>query len=280
MLHRLVLLVPLLLGASVLGAGRLRAQPAGCAGLFAGGAPPALLNPKMSRRTTPLCYNAYAALASGVTKGPLWSAERLTTDGLDGARGLPREGEFHPDIRLPAGDRAWLEDYRESGFDRGHMSPSGDMPDAEAQQQSFSLANVVPQAGPLNRGVWSAIETAVRELAVRRGELFVVTGPAYVGAEVKAIGPDQVLVPSATWKAIYDPRTRASGVYVCSNLEAPRCAVVSVADLAAMVGIDPFPAVPVAAKRTAMRLPEPDEGGRRRRNYRPPPGLLGQFFGR
>ncbi len=274
-LPKTVLLVFLLWGA-----GPLKAQPTSCTPLFAGGAPPALLNPKMARRTTPLCYRAYAALASGVTKGPLWSAERLTRDGLDGARSLPREGEFHPDIRLPAADRAWLEDYRELGFDRGHMAPSGDMPDAEAQQQSFSLANVVPQASPLNRGVWAAIEAAVRALAERRGELFVVTGPAYVAAEVKAIGPDQVLVPSAIWKAVYDPRTRGSGVYVCSNTEAPRCAVVSVDDLRSVAGVDPFPAAPDASKRTAIRLPQPDDGSHPRHKYRPPPRSLFQFFGR
>ena len=34
------------------------------------------------------------------------------------------------------------------------MTPSGDMPDGDAQADSFSLANMVPQTPELNRGVW------------------------------------------------------------------------------------------------------------------------------
>src|SRR3978361_1380411 len=49
-----------------------------CDALFAGGQSPALLNPRLAERTTMLCNDAYAVLASGVTHGPLWSAEHLT----------------------------------------------------------------------------------------------------------------------------------------------------------------------------------------------------------
>ena len=83
--------------------------------------------------------------------GPLWSAEHLTADGVARARGLERQGTFHEDERLSPDDRASLTDYERSGYDRGHMAPSGDMPDLDAQQQSFSLANVVPQTAALNR---------------------------------------------------------------------------------------------------------------------------------
>src|ERR1700712_1962194 len=101
------------------------AQAAACDPLFAGGQAPALLNARLTQRTTALCNSAYAALASGVTRGPLWSAEHLTTHSLAVARNTPRHGVFHEDERLPSDDRAMVSDYTRSGYDRGHMPPSG-----------------------------------------------------------------------------------------------------------------------------------------------------------
>ena len=141
------------------------AQPSACPQFFPGGQPPALTNPRLAQRTTLLCNDGYAALASGVTHGAIWSAERLTAASLAAARGIPRQGAFHPDIRLPRTDQAQLDDYRRSGYDRGHMAPSGDMPDERAQEQSFALSNMVPQTAALNRGVWEGIELEHRVTA-------------------------------------------------------------------------------------------------------------------
>ena len=109
------------------------AQPMACPQFFPGGQPPEVTNPKLAQRTTFLCNDAYAALASGVTRGALWSAERLTAASLAAARGIPCQGTFHPDGRLPRANRAQLDDCRRSGYDRGQMTPSGNMPDARAQ---------------------------------------------------------------------------------------------------------------------------------------------------
>jgi endonuclease G len=196
-------------------------------------------------------------LASGLTRGPLWSAEHLTAEGLAHARGTARKGTFHADERLPADDRAALSDYTRSGYDRGHMTPSGDMPDAEAQQQSFSLANVVPQTAALNRNVWEGIESAVRHLAERDGELYVVTGPAFQGGQLKSL-KGRVLVPTATWKAVYDPAAQGAAAYSCTNVSRPKCITLSVAALARETGIDPLPAIAARIKQTAMTLPPPE----------------------
>lgn len=242
---------------------RPAAAASACPQFFPGGQPPLLVNAKLRPRTTLLCNDGYAMLASGITRGPLWSAEHLTAATVAAARETPRQGQFHPEDRLPPQDRAELGDYRRSGYDRGHMTPSGDMPDVETQQQTFSLANMVPQAAVLNRGIWADIESTVRDLAVQNNELFVVTGPAYSGGQVSAIGPGTVLVPTTTWKAVFDPRTGRSGVYACTNTDTPQCQVMSVTQLARMAGVDPFPAASAASKRTAVALPLPTPGGAR-----------------
>lgn len=228
---------------------------AACEPLFLDGQVPALLNTRMAQRTTLLCNAAYAALASGVTRGPLWSAEHLTAPALAQARETPREGRFYEDDRLPPDERATLADYARSGYDRGHMAPSGDMPGEEAQQQTFALSNIVPQAPRLNRGSWEGIESAVRKLAEAEGELYVVTGPAFQGQQLQSL-KGRVLIPTATWKAVYDPAAGGAGAYLCSNVSRPQCTTMSIAALNQISGIDPFPSLSERVKGTAMPLPQ------------------------
>ena len=122
----------------------------------------------------------------------------------------------------------------------------------------LTLANVVPQIAALKRGIWEGVESAVRNLALREGELYLVSGPAFLGRHLQSIGTDGVLVPTSTWKAVYDPQAGGTGVYVCQNREHPRCAVVSVPTLIETVGIGPFPGLPSGMKAIAMTLPPPE----------------------
>ncbi|GBQ21611.1 endonuclease [Gluconacetobacter sacchari DSM 12717] len=234
------------------------ARAAPCDGFGFDNQLPRLVNSRLAARTTLLCNRNYASLVSGLAHEPLWSAERLAEEDIEGAERTGRVTRyFHVDARVPAGDQATLADYRGSGYDKGHLSPSGDAPDARAQEQTFSLANVVPQAPALNEGIWTGVEMAVREMAERDGVVYVVTGPAFRGQK-QAIGSDDVLVPSSTWKAVYDPVAEKAGVYVCKNNNAPTCTTVSVATLIQEVGIDPFPGLSDTLKAQAPDLPQPE----------------------
>ena len=230
-----------------------------CPEHFAAGQAPDLVNPRLAPGARPLCFQAFAVLHSGLTRTPLYSAEHLTADRIDAARATPRSGDFHPDPDLPPGERAELSDYARSGFDRGHMAPAGDMPDADAQQESFTLANMVPQAPKLNRGVWEGIESAVRTMAQRRGELYVVTGPIFKGSELATVG--HVVVPTYVFKAVLDPRSRSAAAYVAENTEAAAWTSISIAQLTRLTGINVFPALPPGAHTATLRLPEPTPHG-------------------
>lgn len=226
--------------------------PTRCPAHYYDGAPPVLLNAKTLVRTEELCSIGFAVLHSALTKGPLYSAEHLTQAAL--ASAPARDNAFHADPRLKHGERAEMADYERSGFDRGHMTPSGDAGSEEAQQETFALSNMVPQDKQNNRVTWRLIEEKVRSAVKANGDLWVVTGPLFVGAEVKAIGRGNVLVPTRIFKAVFDPRRLTAVVYVVRNKEMPDLHLLTVDDFAKTYFIEPFPGLPPGV-RQSMAFP-------------------------
>ncbi len=187
---------------------------AACPQHFAGGVPPVTpAAPKLRE----LCFDQFAVLYSGNTKTPIYVAERLNRQILQAAQGLKRTDKFYAEARLPRGERAELEDYRGSGWSRGHMAPAGDMGTPAAMAQSFSLANMVPQNPKQNSGPWAKIEEDTRRYVMRaKGDVFVITGPVFEpGAQ--RIGAGGVAVPSHLFKLIYDPATGKSWAHWQEN---------------------------------------------------------------
>ncbi len=241
-----------------------------CPEHFVAGQAPVITQPKIKPRTQEVCFIAFAVLHSGVSRTPLYAAEHLTRPKLEQAKKLSRKDSFHAESTLPAADRAELEDYQRSGYDRGHLAPNADMPTREAQRESFSLANMVPQIHANNAGVWAGIEAAARQWAMDEGELYVVSGPAFIGSNLKKIG--NVLVPTHLWKAVYSPKQQRAGVYLITNDDTKEYAAISVADLEKMVGLNVLPGVPAAVRTAVADLPKPvaQRGGGGNKNKNQP----------
>ena len=193
-----------------------------CPQFFANAKPP-VVAPRPTNRA--LCYDAFAILHSGESKTPVYVAERLNQVTVADAD-EKRTNRFFADARLRSTERATLEDYKNSGYDRGHMAPAGDMPTAQAMAQSFSLANMVPQAPEHNRGVWAkSVEMATRSYVKRAdGDVFIVTGPVYVPsiAESPSIGPGRVRVPKYLFKLVYDQSKNRAWAYWHQNNDATK----------------------------------------------------------
>lgn len=115
---------------------------------------------------------------------------------------VPRRDEFRPDDQLPP---SWKlvkpSDYNNSGFDRGHMLPSGDRTRTVADNAStFVMTNILPQAPDNNRGPWAELEDYCRDLVRQEGrELYIIVGGA---GTRKTIADGRVTVPASTWKVI------------------------------------------------------------------------------
>ena len=130
---------------------------------------------------------------------PNWVAWDLTADDLGPAKRTPT---FHPDSELPDSfHHITSGEYKQSGFDRGHMCDSKDRTDnAQDNEMVFAMSNIIPQTKDNNEGVWEHLETYCRELAQSGNELLIICGPAGFNGDRIPNGP--VLIPSHTWKII------------------------------------------------------------------------------
>ncbi len=186
-----------------------------CPQFFAHGVPPAI-TPRPQLRE--LCYEAFAVLHSGTTRTPVYVAQRLNRQTIEGAD-EKRAKRFFADARLPSGERAELADYKGSGYSRGHMAPAGDMSTPTAMAQSFSLANMVPQNAQHNGGAWAKIEQDTRHYVLRaKGDVFVITGPVFTDAGPR-IGANGVKVPTYLYKLVYDATSNKAWAHWQENRE-------------------------------------------------------------
>lgn len=101
-------------------------------------------------------------------------------------------------------DAVTPDDYRGSGYDRGHLVPSADMAwNKEAMKETFKMSNVSPQARNFNQGIWRELEEVIRSWAKKYKQLYVVSGPVLTQPIKGTIG-DNVSIPAAYFKVILD----------------------------------------------------------------------------
>jgi len=216
-----------------------------CPQFFAGGVPPSV--PALQARgPRALCFDAFAVMYSGTSKTPVYVAERLNRAQLIDAKDEERTNRFYEEARLPSADRSHLNDYKGSGFDRGHMAPAADMPTAQAMAQSFSLANMVPQAPVNNRKSWAGIEKATRKYAMRAdGDVYVISGPVF-DARPSTIGAGNVAVPTHLFKLVYDATSHRAWAHWIDNTDEARAGKpITYAELVQRTGIQFLPNVEV-----------------------------------
>ncbi|WP_353171430.1 DNA/RNA non-specific endonuclease [Acinetobacter rudis] len=230
-----------------------------CLGEFYQQQPPYLNRESLQKHTYPLCFDGFNVMYSGVSKTPLWVAEHLYPARL--SQKIKREDSFHEELKVSSQHRALLSDYRGSGYDRGHMAPNGDMSTKSSQADSFSLANMVPQAPKNNQQVWRELEEATRAIVTKqKQDVYVVTGPVFASKKLKTIGKG-VLVPTAVYKAIYIPNNKsgshkgAIGVYYAPNNNSLQVQVISVCKLEELTGINIFSTLSEDVKRNVYQLP-------------------------
>ena len=176
-----------------------------------------------------------------------WVAYELTRDEVMGP--IERNDSFKADPSVTTGS-ATLDDYRGSGYDRGHLAPAADMKMTdESMSDSFFMSNMSPQDPSFNRGIWSKLESYVRTWAYDNQSVYIVTGPVLTKQTYPTIGESEVAVPEYYYKVVLDytvPEIKAIG-FILPNEKSTQTIesyALSVDEVEAYTGIDFYPLLP------------------------------------
>lgn len=136
---------------------------------------------------------------SDILGEPRWASWDLTSGDI-GSSG--RSSSFYTDSTLPSGFyRVKTGDYTNSGYDRGHMTPSLDRTDTDANNKLvFYMSNILPQSPDNNQGPWQTLEAYSQSLAKSGNELLIVSGGS--GYNGSYIPSGKAAIPGYVWKII------------------------------------------------------------------------------
>ena len=155
--------------------------------------------PKVSDFVT--CREGYAIGYSYALKSADWVVYRLEKE--DGVV-VDRQNDFRPDEDMPVVYQTTPADYDEPVYDMGHLANSESLDGTITENsETFLMSNMTPQLPGFNRAIWKGLENRERKWANKMGVVFVFMGPLYDNSP-SVIG-NNVLIPSAFWKIIYDP---------------------------------------------------------------------------
>lgn len=178
-------------------------------------------------QTIELCNTEYATLYSPQIKTPMFSYEHITDNNQ-----VKRQGTFKTDTRLPSYAQSTNKDYTNSGYDRGHIAPSGDMTTVQSQNESFLFSNIAPQASRFNQQQWRLLEASVKHKYP-----YVITGIIYQGSTIKTIG-NNVGIPTQFYKIVTNGQCATA--YLADNNNNATINKVPVSEIESLTKIDFF----------------------------------------
>ncbi len=145
---------------------------------------------------------AYMVGYSENLRNPLWVSYKITQN----KSRIGKRPPFRADWRSPFGVDP--DDFRRSGFDRGHMAPNfaiGSRHGRSAQVETFLMTNISPQKGSLNRKSWQRLEeVATNHFSKKFPEIWVITGPIF-DSSPKTIKNTSIAIPKAFYKIFIVP---------------------------------------------------------------------------
>ncbi len=188
-------------------------------------------------------HNGYSLSYSETHEQAEWVAYELKKSHLSSTN--HKRPYFEIDKAVKTGAASW-RNYKNSGYDRGHLCPAGDRRyTKEAHDETFLTSNISPQEHQFNSGIWNRLEQKVRYWARKDDGVFVVTGGVLKGS-MKTIGKEDVAVPNQFYKVLIDNNTGKTKMigFLMPHKDSRQPLyefVVSVDTIEKLTGIDFFP---------------------------------------
>ena len=146
-----------------------------------------------------ITHNNYTLSYSEKHEQPEWVAYQLKKEHL--SKNEFKRPFFKVDKKVRTSSADW-RNYKNSGYDKGHLCPAGDRRFSyNAFEETFLTSNISPQNHDFNAGIWNELEQKIRYWASKYDGVYVVTGGILVN-DLKTIGYEAVSVPRYFYKVV------------------------------------------------------------------------------
>lgn len=162
-----------------------------------------------------ISYTYYKVCYDHEHRQALWTAHWLTKESVNGKAKRKNNYRRDPNLYNPV----TRNDYKGSGFDRGHLVPAADMKlNNKAMSETFYMTNMSPQRPGMNRGIWASLERFVRSMVSEKGDAYLITAPILSNEDAPFNELDSgVSIPKNYYKIAYFPKTKQMYAYLVQN---------------------------------------------------------------
>jgi endonuclease G len=128
---------------------------------------------------------------------------------------LDRGEIFYPDPDIPSPHRVSPDDFKNTGYDKGHLAPSSSIDfSRRSNDQTFAMSNIALQDPKLNRQAWGSLEGLIRDWTVTKGKLLITVGPLY-NQRPRRI--NDIPLPNGFYQVIYSFKHKRAIGFILPN---------------------------------------------------------------
>ena len=148
----------------------------------------------------------YSICYSYKNKGAIAGWVRLDGKTVSTSNDIKKRPRFYEDNAIPQQYRTYHRDYKGTGdiWTRGHFVVGDADVDFSEQslEKAYSMANIIPQAAPVNQKTWTKVENYGRMLASKLGYINAISIASYSNPNQKI--SNNIVIPTTLYRIYYN----------------------------------------------------------------------------